>query len=292
MKLITENIWSQISQAATATEISYVAVAYLGKGAFEQLRLAPGSTLVVDASETSVTVGSTNPFEIVRYIEEGVNVYSNSNLHAKLYVFGGETWVGSANVSENSKSNLVECMAFSSEKLVANKAKKFIKSLALSPITPNYAKYLTTIYKPSKLNVDMTENKLWMQQLFEYEYTEEEQEVHDKNVSHLEAELEEGEYFVDSVRYKPSYTFSKKSIIGDTLIRFQGKWVYAPVKVLGKASSFVDDSILIFIEDQEGSRRMRLSTFKSKLEKHGISLKSRQYPRKQDVDKILQIWQI
>ena len=292
MQLVTENIWPQISQSARESGNSHVAVAYLGKGAFDQLPLTAGSVLVVDASEASVVSGSTNPFEILRYLDSGVKVFSRSGLHAKVYVFNNQVWIGSANVSENSRFNLVECMAHSKDQSVVKEAIKFVESHALNPVTPNYAKYLTTIYRPPRVNNKSSENTLWIQRLFDYEYTAEEQEIHDKNSSLLEAELESGDYFVDSVRYEPGDTFAKKSIIGDTLIRFQDKWVYAPVRVLGKAVSYVDDSVLIFVEDQEGARRMRLATFENRLNNIGISLRSREYPKKADIEKILQIWRM
>lgn len=292
MKLITEDIWPQISQEAKDSEISHVAVAYLGKGSFNQLQLARGSTLVIDASEPTVISGSTNPFEIIRYLEAGIKVFSKSKLHAKIYVFERCTWIGSANVSENSRSNLVECMAVSTKQSDAHKAIKFIESLALNPVTPKYAEYLTTIYKPKKSNIPSSENTLWIQKLFDYEYTVEEQEVHDNNAPCLEEGLDTDEYFVDSVRYKPKDTFAKKSIVGDWLIQIQDDCAYAPVKVLGKASSFADGSVIIFFENQVDAKEMKLSTFKSKLEGIGVSLKSRQYPRRQNIEEILRIWQL
>lgn len=290
MQLVTENIWSQISQSARESSKSYVAVAYLGKGAFDQLPLPTGSVLVVDASNPSVIAGTTNPFEILRYLDSGVKVFSQSGLHAKVYVFDSRAWVGSANASENSRVNLIECMAFSQDSSVVKGAIEFVKSHALNPVTPNYAKYLTTIYKPPRLNNKAPENTLWLQKLVDYEYTASEKDTHNVNASRLESELESVDYFVDSVRYRPRDTFARKSVIGDTLIRIKGKWVYAPNRVLGKATSYIDDSVLIFIEDKESARRMRLSTFEARLKKIGISLRSREYPKKTDIKKILQLW--
>lgn len=289
MKLITEDIWTQISRAAKNSGRSYVAVAYLGKGAFDQLPLASASILVVDASESSVMSGSTNPFELLRYLEAGIKVFNHNRLHAKVYVFDRQAWVGSANASENSRSNLLECMAFSNERSSVADAIRFVKSLALDPVTPNYANYLTTIYKPPRTGKN-PENSLWIQRLHDYEYSVAEQEVHDKNKLKLKTELQSGNYFVDSVRYKPADTFAKNVVIGDTLIRIQDKWVYAPVKILGKEKSYTDDSVLIFFEDHEGARKRRVSNFEAELKTVGIFLKSRKYPGSQNFEKIIKIW--
>src|SRR6478752_282263 len=96
--LVARGIWGKITAAAVGSAASAnVAVAYFGAGASKLLPLKQGSRLVVDFSERAVTSGQTCPAEILKLIQRGVDVYSVSNLHAKVFVFRKRAFIGSTN---------------------------------------------------------------------------------------------------------------------------------------------------------------------------------------------------
>lgn len=67
-----------------------------------------GDSLLVALTEQNVRKGYVNPFAIEEVIKEGVSVYSNENLHAKIYTNGEKAIVCSCNLSQASQSKWVE----------------------------------------------------------------------------------------------------------------------------------------------------------------------------------------
>jgi predicted Fe-Mo cluster-binding NifX family protein len=51
--------------------------------------------LVVNASVAAVTSGQTSPQALLALHRKGVRIYSNAQLHAKVYVFGSKAFIGS-----------------------------------------------------------------------------------------------------------------------------------------------------------------------------------------------------
>ncbi len=150
-RLITNDVWATITRAAKkAPTKAHVAVAYFGTGASKLLPLRAGSTLVVDMSESAVKSGQTNPSELLRLIERGVAVYTVPNLHAKVFVIGRRTFVGSANASTNSANVLVEAVLESTDRSVVNGALRFIRVQAVQRVLPEYARTMLKLYKPPK----------------------------------------------------------------------------------------------------------------------------------------------
>ena len=151
-KMITEGIWAKLTKAAgAARQPCHVAVAYFSDGADRMLPLPDGSRLVVDASERAVSSGATCPSALSRLLENGIKVYSVPNLHAKVFVLGRAAYVGSANVSANSSTRLVEAILRSTDPKVISEAKKFVESLCLHELTPRLLEKLEGLYVPPKM---------------------------------------------------------------------------------------------------------------------------------------------
>lgn len=150
MKLLTENIWESISKAASTDRKNYVAVAYFGTGGAKLLPLKKGDFMVVDASDSSVRSGATNPSELKKLLNRGVEIYSYPKLHSKVFLLGETLFVGSSNVSINSKDNLFEAVLETNQSLVLEQAEKYILTLTHSRITKEEIFRLQEIYKPPK----------------------------------------------------------------------------------------------------------------------------------------------
>ena len=150
--LLTYNHWPEITKAVRANHKScYVAVAYFGQKGSKLLPLEKGSRLVVDASEQAVASGQTYPDELLKLVNKGVEVFSVRNLHAKVFVVGRTVFVGSANVSQRSASQLVEAVIRSSEKQLVASAKEFVLENCSDPLSPSALKKLQKLYKPPKI---------------------------------------------------------------------------------------------------------------------------------------------
>jgi hypothetical protein len=147
--LLTQDIWPQLTSAVRGSrQRCAVAVAYFGAGAGRLLPLPKGSRLVVDASDRAVRAGQTCPADLKRLVNRGVTVYSVPNLHAKVFVLGQAAYIGSANVSSRSASQLVEAVIRTTESDAVRAARAFVDGLCLHELTPSVLKRLATIYRP------------------------------------------------------------------------------------------------------------------------------------------------
>ena len=146
-RLLTQDVWAHLARsAARFKKPSFVAVAYFGKGGADLLPLKRGSTLVVDASEEAVRSGQTSPEELLRLYKNGVRIHSVRGLHAKVYVIGKEVFIGSANVSRNSRDNLREVLILSRDESLLRAAKAFVRSLMTVELGENELDRLKKIY--------------------------------------------------------------------------------------------------------------------------------------------------
>jgi hypothetical protein len=146
-RLLTQDVWPHLARsAARFKKPSFVAVAYFGKGGADLLPLKRGSTLVVDASEEAVRSGQTSPEELLKLYKKGVRVHSVRGLHAKVYVIGKEVFIGSANVSRNSRDNLREVLVLSRDESLLRAAKAFVRSLMTVELGENELDRLKKIY--------------------------------------------------------------------------------------------------------------------------------------------------
>lgn len=144
---LSSDIWPQLEDAArTARVRCAVAVAYFGTGASKLLPLPKGSRLVVDASEGAVKSGQTCPADLLKMVGRGVTVYSVPNLHAKVFVLGRTAFIGSANVSKRSSSQLVEAVIRTTDPGAVGAAREFVAGLCLHELTPEMLKRLGKLY--------------------------------------------------------------------------------------------------------------------------------------------------
>jgi hypothetical protein len=149
--LFTSNIWRTLSTAAHRRTRSAVAVAYFGQGAAKLLPLRKGSRLVVDASDAAVASGQTCPAELQKLLRRGVRIYTRTNLHAKVFVFGTQAFVGSTNVSDRSARMLREAVVATSDRKVVRTARKFVHGLCMQDLGPEALARLQKIYRPPRV---------------------------------------------------------------------------------------------------------------------------------------------
>ncbi|HZS41491.1 MAG TPA: phospholipase D-like domain-containing protein [Polyangia bacterium] len=152
IKLIHKGIWKRITKLAKRKR-AFVAVAYCAKGAAQLLPLSKGSTLVVDMSLRAVKSGQTDPKEITKLLDKGVDVHSCENLHAKVFVFDDIAVVGSTNVSSRSAKCLQEAIVESNSPMVVKACRDFVRSLRGERIEREHAALMAKFYRPPKFPV-------------------------------------------------------------------------------------------------------------------------------------------
>ena len=152
IKLFTEGIWSELTGAVKKSKIkALAAVAYFGKNGAAMLPLPKGSILVVDASELTVTKGLTCPDELLKLYYKGVKIFSKDNLHAKIFVVGRTLYVGSTNVSQNSKNYYQEAILNTTDRKAISDAKEFFQTKCLTlELGENELLRLKKMYNPPK----------------------------------------------------------------------------------------------------------------------------------------------
>ncbi len=120
-KVISENIWGAVSVKANGHPMM-VAVAFVTD--LGLLKLRRGDVLICDASDGNVSAGIVDRNLIARLVRKGVDVYSNSALHAKCDRFGRRmkyTMIGSSNLSQNSANDLEELALMTDDIVVGAK---------------------------------------------------------------------------------------------------------------------------------------------------------------------------
>lgn len=281
-ELIVDRVWPAITEAADNTKSpAYVAVAYFGAGASKLLPLNKGSRLVVDASERSIKSGQTSPAELLKLHRKGVKVYSVENLHAKVFVFGRTAFVGSANVSKNSKEVLFEAVIRTSDVAAVRSARHLVKTLCLQQYTPKLLTELIDHYHPpvvpprgagddsgeSGSNLQLP--KVYLAQLEECEWSEEEQKIHDAGLRTAKKKLRQNKNKeVDSFRWSTSQRFD----LGDVVIQVtedeDGRVFVSPP---GNVSHIEEGSIgrrrkcFVFVEIPSNKRQRQLKVLAKKL---------------------------
>jgi hypothetical protein len=182
MRFVSADLWRMITALARRKGPRAAAVAYLGTGARKLLPLHDGDVLVVDLSDRAVSSGLTNPHEVLWYLGRGVRVFTKAGLHAKVFVLGRTVVVGSANVSRNSRDALVEAAVLSTDDSVRTSTTKWIRSLAVAPVSPGLAKRKLKLYRPPQWERDPSRQledsyRVWLAYSYSGDFTPRELKV-------------------------------------------------------------------------------------------------------------------
>lgn len=124
-KFVTDPI-PALTQLGVASQRKLAAFAYVTR---DWISMGEDDLLICDASDASIAAGRTSRDLIGRLVSNGVHVYSNELLHAKLAVFDhGQAFIGSANLSQFAAQR-VECGILTSDRSLVEEAVRFIYRL-------------------------------------------------------------------------------------------------------------------------------------------------------------------
>jgi len=255
---LTRDIWPQLTRAARGSRRGCaVAVAYFGKGASRLMPLPTGSQLVVDASERSVICGLTCPDDLIKLVKRGVAVYSVPNLHAKVFVIGRAAYIGSANVSSHSASQLVEAIARTTDPGAVRAARRFVGDHCLHELTPTVLERLATLYRPPrfpggkrrKRRKAVTSERpslprLLLAQLHLEDWSERDQSIHDAALVVAKKRRQHPRGFaLESFRWPGKCTFQRGDVVVQVTDEGEGRILVTP-----------PGNVLHFLSRREGKR--------------------------------------
>lgn len=125
-RLVTElygnrHVWERLTATVESGSRTDAAIAYVGRTGAQLLPFRAGDSIIIDGSDQSLKNGTVHPDAVATWLSREVAVHSLSGLHAKVLVVTGEApeddvlFVGSANASRASKSQLAEATLATSD---------------------------------------------------------------------------------------------------------------------------------------------------------------------------------
>jgi hypothetical protein len=148
--LINEDLWRTAKRLVSRGKGLRAAIAYFGQNGASLLPFREGDTLVVDLSIPSVRAGQSDPREIEKLLDRGVEIFTRSNLHAKIIATDRETLVGSANASARAQKVLDEAAILTSDPAAVRRARDFVASLCNEPVRYEYLALCKREYRPPR----------------------------------------------------------------------------------------------------------------------------------------------
>lgn len=121
-KILTGDVWGHVAKKLKKKIEVSAAISYVTS---ISLPLKKGDNLICDGSPKAISSGVASAKSLKHYQHKGVNIYSVEGLHAKMLITMDSLVIGSANLSENSKS-LVEASIYTTNKSAIAQAHAFI----------------------------------------------------------------------------------------------------------------------------------------------------------------------
>jgi hypothetical protein len=233
--LYNDTLWQMLTARIKTANHVDAAIAYFGQDGAKLLPLRTGDRLVVDMSPATVRAGGTDPREVEKLMQRGIQAFTRRNLHAKIVVAGKSVISGSANVSRRSLRVLDEAAILTTDPMAVRRAQDFIERICTEPVRPEYLEKCKSIYRPPRLSGQRawrkdgqhraTHAKLWLVNLVEASIPESELERYEQGEAEAEkvvkdqarssttsfhwpykpkmaSELEMGDWMIQIVTYK------------------------------------------------------------------------------------------
>ena len=144
IKIESADLWTELESLFKSSKSVIAAVAYVSDDA--TISFKEGDVLVVDASNSSIAGGRTSASVLESAYKKGAKIYSCDTLHGKVIVFDHKAYIGSANISINSKDKMDEVGVISDHPVVIAGAIQIIDSLANQSVLVD-SKFIARILK-------------------------------------------------------------------------------------------------------------------------------------------------
>jgi phosphatidylserine/phosphatidylglycerophosphate/cardiolipin synthase-like enzyme len=106
LRIHCDDLWSTVARLSKRNVPRVAAVAYVSSD--KKVAFRRNDVLITDASNPNIASGQTSAAVLRSAFDRGAAVYSITGLHAKVVCLGRYSVIGSANLSANSVSNLIE----------------------------------------------------------------------------------------------------------------------------------------------------------------------------------------
>lgn len=144
-------LWPRLRQLARrARGRRLIATPYIGDGGARLLPLRRGDILVCALSLQNCRSGSVWPDELRKLRRRGVLLYSVSDLHAKVYLFGSAAIVGSANLSRHSRDELDEAGALIRDRAVVSEIRDWFETRLGGSVEPAWLAKCAAAFRPPR----------------------------------------------------------------------------------------------------------------------------------------------
>jgi hypothetical protein len=290
--------------------------AYFGTGGADLLPLKKGDRLVVDMSMGAVRQGVTNPREIERLMQRGVQVFTRASLHAKFFLIDEVLIVGSSNVSQSSQAVLDEAALSTTSQRAMQSARQFFDQLCSEPVRDKYLQECLKAYKPPKFKAARmprsqprrkgTTAKLWF--IAGIRFLKKTPRDDEEKIEALEEQAREkmvgpakGELTWTRYLYKPKFfsAIRRYSWVVECIADDAGrKRVYAPKQVIDKrsyTSARGKKCLMLFSEGPPNDGAMGLKRFRAQVkticpELDRQRMITRPVENTETADKIMRLW--
>lgn len=281
-------MWHEIKAVARKANQRKAAVAYVTK---DLIGFREGDVLVADASAAAIKAGETDAKLLATLLRRGVALYSCPGLHAKVLLLDEVAVIGSANMSESSRSTLVEAALMTDAPATAAGVESFLEQLIAQSEKLDGAR-LSELCKivvvkrggrglgaaRKKPRISEIGNRLWLLGVCELiKITAEEDEWIEESKHELAREHETDPDSIDWIRWGRSGRFVAHAKTGDRAIQIwresktdkEPVSVHKAVPILRKESR--DGITYVFLGEPKGlKKKVSWSAFKRSLKALGI----------------------
>ncbi len=123
-RVVSRELKARLKRLASAATVRRAAVAYVTS---DEVQFREGDSLVVDASNRAIACGETDARVLRKAFDRGANLYSLTDLHAKLLVFDDTAVIGSANLSG---SELIEAAVITTDHVIVSGVASLIAEMS------------------------------------------------------------------------------------------------------------------------------------------------------------------
>lgn len=226
-ELLCDELWPTIRRLARTAETRRAAVAYVTDDDF--LRYGEGDVLVTDASDRAISAGLTSARVLRRALEDGAELYSLAELHAKVILLDGVAIFGSANISRSSREALIEAAWVTDDLKAAGLAASLIDRLLRKAqrIDPRFITRILTIDVASpqrrpqrRPKIGRLEHRTWIASVRESpEVPEEDQPAIEAGMDEVRRTLQRADCEPAWIRCAGNSRFCREARIGDSVIQ-------------------------------------------------------------------------
>jgi phosphatidylserine/phosphatidylglycerophosphate/cardiolipin synthase-like enzyme len=158
-KILTDNIWQQISHLTQKAKRKIAALAYVSSPSYLSFR--KGDLLICDASDQAIRSGETSATVLEQFFKAGAEIYSCPCLHAKALIFDRTALIGSCNLSQSSAEVLRELALLTSDTSTRSQILAYIHSIKDSslPVDEAFLKRILKIPVSKRKGLQRTKRK-------------------------------------------------------------------------------------------------------------------------------------